>query len=145
MNYFTMQFFSQWTHLCWFAINSTLKVHVESLSRFHQFQKANSRGNYDIDSTWKFRCGFDFQNRRNIDEFSTWIFLCHFNVESTQLLYSLFPFYHVLIFSSLGTYSKPVWHCAELMQFQRYWRNHWYWNYWDYILSEFCNNANTYE
>ena len=31
----------------------------------------NIGGNYDIDSTWKFQSGFDFQNRRNIDEFST--------------------------------------------------------------------------
>ena len=33
------------------------------------------KGNCDIDSTWIFRPGFDFQNRQNIDEFSTWIFL----------------------------------------------------------------------
>ena len=45
--------------------------------------KANPRGNYDIDSTWIFRRGFDFQNRRNIDEFSRWIFLCRFDVKST--------------------------------------------------------------
>ena len=49
----------------------------------HRFWKANPRGNYNIDSTWKFRRVFDFQNRRNIDEFSTWIFLCHFDVKST--------------------------------------------------------------
>ena len=44
--------------------------------------KGEPRGNYDIDSTWKFRRGFDFQNGRNIDVYSTWIFLCRFDVES---------------------------------------------------------------
>ena len=44
--------------------------------------KVNPRGNYDIDSTWIFRCGFNFQNRWNIDEFSSWIFLCRFRVKS---------------------------------------------------------------
>ena len=74
---------SQWTHLCWFAIDSTLKLYEESLSRFPQFWKANPCGNYDIDLMWKFRRGFHFQNPRNIDEISTWIFLCCFDVEST--------------------------------------------------------------
>ena len=48
---------------------------------FNDFESQIPRENYDIDSTWKFRRGFDFQNRRNIDEFSTWIFLCRFEVE----------------------------------------------------------------
>ena len=65
------------------------------------------------DSTWIFRRGFDFQNRRNIDKFSTWIFLCRFDVKSTQLLHSLFPFYHFLVFSTLGTYSKLFWYNVE--------------------------------
>ena len=73
--------------------NSTSKVRWD-----HQFWKANLRGNYHIDSTWKFWHGFDFQNRRNIDEFSTWIFLHCFNVESAEHLYSLFPFYYFLRF-----------------------------------------------
>ena len=73
---------SQWAHLHQFAIDSTSKFHVERRWRLHQFCKANPRGNYDIDSTWIFRRGFDFQNRRNIDKFSTWIFLCHFDVKS---------------------------------------------------------------
>ena len=46
----------------------------QSLFKLHRFSKTNPRGNYDIDSTWIFRLGFDFQNRQNIDEFSTWIF-----------------------------------------------------------------------
>ena len=74
---------SQWTHLRRFTIDSTSKFHAESSSRFHQFWKANPRGNYDIHSTWKFQRGFHFQNRRNIDEFSMRIFLCRFDVEST--------------------------------------------------------------
>ena len=82
--------------------------------------------NNDIDSTWKFKRGFDFQNRRDIDEFSTWIFLWRFDVELAKLLYSLFPFYHFRTFSALGTYSKLIWYSAELMWFQKYWRNHWY-------------------
>ena len=47
------------------------QIFVNSPSKLHRFWKANPRGNYDIDSTWIFRRGFDFQNRRNIDEFST--------------------------------------------------------------------------
>ena len=66
-----------------FAIDSTLKLYVESSSRFLQFWKANPCGNYDIDLMWKFRRGFHFQNPRNIDEISTWIFLRCFDVEST--------------------------------------------------------------
>ena len=62
-------------------IDLTSKFHVESSSKLHRFWKANPRGNYDIDSTWK--CRFDFQNWQNIDEFSTWIFRRCFNVEST--------------------------------------------------------------
>ena len=54
---------TQWTHLCWFAIDSTSKFHVESSRKLHRFWKANPRGSYDIDSTWIFRRGFDFQNR----------------------------------------------------------------------------------
>ena len=81
----------QWTHLCWFAINLTSKFHVESSSRCYRFWKANLRENYDINSTWKFQRGFEFQNRRIIDEFSTWIFVCFFNVESTRLGSSLYP------------------------------------------------------
>ena len=104
---------TQWAHLRRFAIDSTAKFHVESSWKLHRFWKANPRGNYDIDSTWIFRRGFDFQNRRNIDEFSTWIFLCRFDVKSTQLLHSLFPFYHFLVFSTLGTYSKLFWYNVE--------------------------------
>ena len=48
-------------------------------------------------------------------------------------------------FSALGTYSKLIWYSAESMLFQRYWGNRWYWNYWNYILWEFCNNANKYK
>ena len=113
-------------------------------SRFHWFRKTNPRGNYDIDSTWKFPRGSDFQSQQNIDEFSTWIFLCRFDVRSTQMLYSLFLFYHFLTFSVLGTYSKIIWYSAESMQFQRYWHYHWYWNYWNYTLWEFWNNTKKY-
>ena len=113
----------------WFAIDLTSKFQVESSSRFHRFGKANPRGNHDIDATRKFRHGFDFQNRQNIDEFSTWIF----------------PIYHFLTFSALGTYSKLIWYSAESILFRRYWRNHWYWNYSSYILWEFSNNTNNYE
>ena len=63
---------AQWTHLRRFAIELTSKNHVESSWKLHRFWMANPRGNYDIDSTWIFQCGFDFQIRRNIDEFSTW-------------------------------------------------------------------------
>ena len=56
---------TQWTHLRWFAIDSTWSFHVESSSRFHWFLKGNPRGNYDVDSAWKFWRGFDFQNLRN--------------------------------------------------------------------------------
>ena len=109
------QYTSQWTHLHRFAIDSTSKFHAESSSRFYWFWKTNPCGNYDIDSMGKFWRGFNFQNQRNIDEFSTWIFLCPFKVESTQLLYSLFPFYHFLTFSALKTYSKLIWYSAESM------------------------------
>ena len=74
---------TQWTHPRRFAIDLTSKFHMESLSKWHRFWKANPRGNYDIDSTWKFGHGFDFQNRRNINEFSMWIFRCCLEVEST--------------------------------------------------------------
>ena len=40
------------------------------------------RGNYEIDPTWKFRDGFDFQNCQIIDEFPTRILLCPFDVQS---------------------------------------------------------------
>ena len=70
--------------------------------------KGNPRRNYDNDSRWIFRRGFDFQNRRNIDEFSTWIFLCPFNVKSTWLLYSLFPFYHFLLWEPILNYSGII-------------------------------------
>ena len=74
---------THWTHPRRFAIDSTSKFHEEISSKLHRFWKVNPRGNYDIDSTWKFRRGFDFQNQRNIDEFSTWTFRCCFDVEST--------------------------------------------------------------
>ena len=50
---------TQLTHLCWFAINSMSKFHVESSRKLHRFWKTNPCGNYDIDSTWVFRRGFD--------------------------------------------------------------------------------------
>ena len=59
----------------------TFKFHVKSLSRFRRFWKTDPRGYYEIDSMWKFRCGFDFHNWRNIDELFTWIFLRCFDVE----------------------------------------------------------------
>ena len=89
---------SQWTHLRRFAIDSTSKFHVKSSWKLHRFLNANRRGNYDIDSTRKFRRGFHFQNWRNINKFSKWIFLCRFNVQSTLFLYTLFPLYHFLQF-----------------------------------------------
>ena len=52
------------THLRQFTIDSTSKFHVESSSRFYGFWKVNPRETYDILLTWKFRCGFDFQNRQ---------------------------------------------------------------------------------
>ena len=70
----TAEEYSQWTHLRRLDIDSTSRFHVENSCKLDRFWKANPRGNYDIDSRWMFRCGFDFQNRRNIDEFSTWIF-----------------------------------------------------------------------
>ena len=73
----------QWTHLCWFAIDSTSKFHMERSWKLHWFWKANLPGDYDIDSTWIFRRGIDFQKWRKIVEFSTWIFLCCFDVKST--------------------------------------------------------------
>ena len=76
--------------------NSTWKVRQD----FVDFEK-RIFGNYDIDLIWKFRRGFDFNIWRNIDEFSTWIFICCFDVESTQLLYSLYRFYHSLTFFAL--------------------------------------------
>ena len=112
-NEITQQLITQWTGLCRFPIDLTSKFHVESSSKLHRFWKANLHVNYDINSTWIFRRGFDFQNRRNIDEFSTWILLCHFDVKSTYFLYSLLPFYHFLTFSALGTYSKLFWYNAE--------------------------------
>ena len=67
-----------------------------SLSIPHRFDVEISRGKLSklrrkgvstwklwIDSTWKFRRGFDFKNWRNISELSTCIFLCRFNAEST--------------------------------------------------------------
>ena len=64
-------------------IRHRFDVDEESSWKLHWFWKANLRGNYDIDSTWIFRRGINFQNRRNIIEFSTWIFLCCFDVKST--------------------------------------------------------------
>ena len=87
------------------------KFHEENSSRFRRFWKVNPRGNYDIDSTGKFRRSFDFQNWQNIAESSTWIFLCCFDVESAWLLYSLFPFYHFGTISALGTYFNLVFLC----------------------------------
>ena len=55
----------------------------------------STRGNYEIDSTWKFPREFDFQNRQNIKKFSMWIFLFCFDVESTQLLFLLL---HSIVF-----------------------------------------------
>ena len=106
---------TQWIRLRRFVIDSTSKLHVESPSRFHQFWKTNPGENYDIDSTWKFCRGFDFQSWQNIDEFSTWNFLCCLDVKATKLLYLLFPFYHFRTFSALWTYCKLIWYSAELM------------------------------
>ena len=63
VTYLNIEIDAQWTHFCRFAIDSTSKFQVESSWKLHQFLKANPRGNYDIDSTWKFRRGFDFQTR----------------------------------------------------------------------------------
>ena len=95
---------TQWTHLRRFAIDQTSKFYVESRA-FINFER---RIHAEIITS--IRRGFEFQNRQTIDEFSAWIFLCHFDVELTQLLYSLFPFYQVLIFSAVGTYSKLIWY-----------------------------------
>ena len=59
---FVLLWCTQWTHLRRFAIDSTSKLHVENSSRFHQFQNGNAQGNYDTNSTWKFRHGFNIQN-----------------------------------------------------------------------------------
>ena len=61
--------YSQWTYLRWFTMGLTSKFHEERSSGFHQIWKVNPRRSYDIDSTWKFLRGFDFQCHRNIDEF----------------------------------------------------------------------------
>ena len=94
---------SQWTHLHRFAINSTSKFHVKSLSRFRPFWK-NTHGNYGIDLTWKFWQGFNFQNRRNIDELFTWIFLFHFDIKSTNFCICCFQFiigWHFLLWETI--------------------------------------------
>ena len=46
-----------------------------------------------------------------------WIFLYCFDIESTQVLYSMFPFYHFLTFSALETYSKLIWYIGERCSF----------------------------
>ena len=48
-------------------------------------------------------------------------------------------------FSAPGTYPKLIWYSAESMQIQLYWRNSWYWNYWNFILREFRKNASKYK
>ena len=65
------------------------------------------RVHFDVDSTFK----IDEMSMSSPREF----FFIGFDVESTQLLYSLFPFYHFLTFSALGTYSKLFWYSVELM------------------------------
>ena len=78
---------------------------------FTSILKGESTWNFDIDSMWKFRRGFNFQNRHNIDEFATWIFLCRFDVESTEPLCSLFPLYisqHFLLWEPILCYSGIV-------------------------------------
>ena len=111
LKYFFPVILTQWTHVRRFALDSMSNFHVENSSNLHQFWKANPRGNYDNDSMWKFRRGFNFQNRHNIDEFPTWIFLCRFNVESTEPLCSLFPLYisqHFLLWEPILCYSGIV-------------------------------------
>ena len=110
---------------CFSDISNTHHPMDTSIRRRNSMWKV--RGNYinferqiHVEIMTSIRRGFDFQNRRNIDEFSTWIFLCRFDVKSTQLLHSLFPFYHFLPFFALGTYSKLFWYNVESLQFQRY-------------------------
>ena len=96
-----------------------------------------------IESTWKLWHRFDV-------EISTWIrlskstkyrwvlhvdFLTLFlrRIEVTSVL-AVFIVLFRNIFCS-GTYSILFWYSAETMWFQQYWRNHWCWNYWSYMLS----------
>ena len=102
---------TQWAHFRRFAINLTSKFHVESSWKLHRFGKVKPPGNltlirsenFDVDSTFK----IDKISMSSPHE------LCRFDAKSTQLLYSLFPFYHFLTFSVLWTYSKLFWYSAE--------------------------------
>ena len=101
-------------------------------------------------STWKLWHRFDVDIstwiRLSKSTKYRWVFHVHFSmsfrrqIDVTAVL-AVFPFYHFLTFSALGTYSKLFWYNADLLQFQRYWRNHWFWNYWNYTLWKYCNNA----
>ena len=76
-----------------------------------QFWKANPRRNYHIDSMWKFRRGFDFQNQQKIDWFSTCIFLCRFDVERrnfcTRCFHSIISL-HFLFWEPFPSYTGIV-------------------------------------
>ena len=125
---------TQWAHLRQFAINWTSKFHVESSWKLHPFWNANHVENmtsirsvyFDVDSTFHIEeismnapRGFFFivltSSRRNF-------YTCRFHS------------IYFVTFSVLGTYSKLFWYYGELLKFQRYWRNHWFWNHWNYIF-----------
>ena len=84
---------TQWTHF--------RRLAIDSMRKFHVGVRISIRwGKCEVDSTFK------------IDEISMsspgWFF-CLSNVESTQLLYSLFPLHNSVTFSALRTYSKLGW------------------------------------
>ena len=97
-------------------------------------------------STWKLWHWFDVEISKwiRLSKSTKYWWVLHVNfsmsfrrwIDVTSVLaVSILSFY---VFSALGIYSKLFSYSAELIQFQRYWRNHCYWNY---ILWEFCTNV----
>ena len=110
----------QWTHPRQFAIDSTSKFHVDSSSKLHRFWKTNPRRNYDIVSTWiRLSKLTEYRWVFHVD-FST-SFLRRIDVTSVLAV-------SIVLFPNI---CSGNWYSAESMWIQQYWRNHWYWNYWN--------------
>ena len=127
-----------------------------ALPNGHIFVNSPSIGRRN--STWKVRGNYIHFERRTHVENMTSIRSVYFDVDSTfhieeismnsprgfffivltssrrNLYTCCFHSIYFVTFSVLGTYSKLFWYYGELLKFQRYWHNHWFWNHWNYIF-----------
>ena len=123
----------------------------------HWFYVEIPRGKFvEITSILKGESSWKLWDRIDVD-ISTWIWLS----KSTKYWWVLdvdfsMSFWRqidvltvsILSFSNIFLSGLPILNYSGIMLSHcnfnniEYWRNQWFWNYWNYILWEYCNNAN---